>query len=274
MPIVAHSIVGLEPRRLNPGTWLAWKVTTDASAVGGFSRYPVGFTYAEVVRFLYGLKTVRIVATAVGTVQPAPFTTPFNLSYDQVLNAGARNFSGSALVTGFTSEANLVIYSAGSAAYLAFSQVFNGAFNLMWTHDWHAYGNSTIPDSPPDTVNGGRSLTGLIFNGLYYPSILTSIGVAEMGMTAGIGMYPLPIGKTIGIGAASGGQTSALLDGTFLGKPIKYHCFSATEPPFVLSSSSFSVTADSYWPYDPGDGGGPIYNTTTGAQLRIPFPPL
>jgi hypothetical protein len=26
-----------------------------------------------------------------------------------------------------------------------------------------------------------------------------------------------------------------------------------------------------YWPYDPGDGGGPIYDTTTGQQLR-PFP--
>jgi hypothetical protein len=23
-----------------------------------------------------------------------------------------------------------------------------------------------------------------------------------------------------------------------------------------------------YWPYDPGDGGGPIYNSATGEQLR------
>jgi hypothetical protein len=23
-----------------------------------------------------------------------------------------------------------------------------------------------------------------------------------------------------------------------------------------------------YWPYDPGDGGGPIYDSVTGAQLR------
>jgi hypothetical protein len=32
-----------------------------------------------------------------------------------------------------------------------------------------------------------------------------------------------------------------------------------------------SVEATEYWPYDPGDGGGPIYDSATGAQLR-PFP--
>lgn len=32
-----------------------------------------------------------------------------------------------------------------------------------------------------------------------------------------------------------------------------------------------SLVATEYWPYDPGDGGGPIYDSATGAQLR-PFP--
>ena len=32
-----------------------------------------------------------------------------------------------------------------------------------------------------------------------------------------------------------------------------------------------SISAEEYWPYDPGDGGGPIYDSATGAQLR-PFP--
>ena len=31
------------------------------------------------------------------------------------------------------------------------------------------------------------------------------------------------------------------------------------------------IEADSYWEYDPGDGGGPIYDKDTGAQLRA-FP--
>jgi hypothetical protein len=31
------------------------------------------------------------------------------------------------------------------------------------------------------------------------------------------------------------------------------------------------MTPAEYWPYDPEDGGGPIYDTATGAQLRA-FP--
>ena len=49
--------------------------------------------------------------------------------------------------------------------------------------------------------------------------------------------------------------------------------------PFYASNStgggslsvSASLVAEEYWPYDPGDGGGPIYDSATGAQLR-PFP--
>lgn len=33
-------------------------------------------------------------------------------------------------------------------------------------------------------------------------------------------------------------------------------------------TASVEISAVEYWPYDPGDGGGPIYNSTTGAQLR------
>jgi hypothetical protein len=40
----------------------------------------------------------------------------------------------------------------------------------------------------------------------------------------------------------------------------------------TLSVNS-SLEAIEYWPYDPGDGFGPIYDKDTGAQLR-PFPNL
>jgi hypothetical protein len=36
-------------------------------------------------------------------------------------------------------------------------------------------------------------------------------------------------------------------------------------------SISASIVPEEYWPYDPGDGEGPIYDSATGAQLR-PFP--
>lgn len=36
-------------------------------------------------------------------------------------------------------------------------------------------------------------------------------------------------------------------------------------------AGSVVMSPQEYWTYDPGDGGGPIYDSTTGAQLRA-FP--
>jgi len=35
-----------------------------------------------------------------------------------------------------------------------------------------------------------------------------------------------------------------------------------------ITSGSITITATEYWPYDPGDGKGPIYDSASGAQLR------
>jgi hypothetical protein len=40
---------------------------------------------------------------------------------------------------------------------------------------------------------------------------------------------------------------------------------------FEIVSLNGTLQATEYWPYDPGDGLGPVYDTTTGAQLRA-FP--
>jgi hypothetical protein len=50
---------------------------------------------------------------------------------------------------------------------------------------------------------------------------------------------------------------------SFLGHSFTFDLYSATGLP-----SSIEVEAAEYWPYDPGDGGGPIYDSVTGAQLR------
>jgi len=48
--------------------------------------------------------------------------------------------------------------------------------------------------------------------------------------------------------------------------------FNDTTPTFLeITSSDFTLEAVEYWPYDPNDGGGPIYDSSTGDQLR-PFP--
>ena len=53
---------------------------------------------------------------------------------------------------------------------------------------------------------------------------------------------------------------------------LNFSGYSFTKPLYkVLSNSgpaSVVMNAVEYWPYDPGDGGGPIYDSITGAQLR------
>ena len=52
-----------------------------------------------------------------------------------------------------------------------------------------------------------------------------------------------------------------------IGAPFLYGSTSIVGTPFSISGS-ITITATEYWPYDPNDGGGPIYDSTTGAQLR------
>ena len=37
---------------------------------------------------------------------------------------------------------------------------------------------------------------------------------------------------------------------------------------YDLTNMDATLTATEYWPYDPGDGKGPIYDSATGEQLR------
>ena len=85
---------------------------------------------------------------------------------------------------------------------------------------------------------------------LYYPSLF-------FGYVNGAGVIgtspPEPAGSV------SGG--TIIMDGLTLPSWL-YGQFAP------ITSGSITITASEYWPYDPGDGGGPIYNSTTGAQLR------
>jgi hypothetical protein len=55
----------------------------------------------------------------------------------------------------------------------------------------------------------------------------------------------------------------------FLGEQVPFPMY---ENVFTnVSGLDFKISAAEYWPYDPGDGDGPIYDPVTGAQLR-PIP--
>lgn len=82
-----------------------------------------------------------------------------------------------------------------------------------------------------------------------------------MNMVASFGSVVDPDagGSTVEIDEQVGGQID------FFGAQLTL--FHPAELPYAAGS----ITAEEYWPYDPGDGGGPIYDSATGAQLR-PFP--
>ena len=66
-----------------------------------------------------------------------------------------------------------------------------------------------------------------------------------------------------------GGIIDAIFGGNidFLGTPFPLGYL----PDPGTSFAAGTISVEEYWPYDPGDGLGPIYDSATGAQLR-PFP--
>ena len=91
----------------------------------------------------------------------------------------------------------------------------------------------------------------------------------------------LEIGPDFGFGAFDGDTRSASSGGEFeevgsitsnfcgvsFSAPLKYNGpFSETL--YVITSLNATLTATEYWPYDPNDGGGPIYDTATGVRIR------
>ena len=91
----------------------------------------------------------------------------------------------------------------------------------------------------------------------------------------------LTIGPDFRFGAFAGDTRSASSDGEFaqIGSITSNFCgvsFSAplkyngpfSESLYVITSLNATLTATEYWPYDPNDGKGPIYDSASGAQLR------
>lgn len=66
------------------------------------------------------------------------------------------------------------------------------------------------------------------------------------------------------------GSITSNFCGLSFSAPIK-HDNPFNESLYRIASLQSTLTATAYWPYDPEDGGGPIYDSATGQQLR-PFP--
>jgi hypothetical protein len=63
------------------------------------------------------------------------------------------------------------------------------------------------------------------------------------------------------------GSITSNFCGVSFSAPLKYN-FAYHESLYVITSFESTLTATEYWEYDPNDGRGPIYNSSTGAKIR------
>jgi hypothetical protein len=84
----------------------------------------------------------------------------------------------------------------------------------------------------------------------------------NLSVRSGDGQFDYQSGSSIG--NLSGSDKSILWEiNDSLGSVSRPFRFGGDE-----ASGTITITASEYWPYDPGDGLGPIYDSATGAQLR------
>jgi hypothetical protein len=78
-------------------------------------------------------------------------------------------------------------------------------------------------------------------------------------------------GDTPPVATNGGGSQVGIITSNFCGlsffAPIK-RVLPFDESLYVITSLNATLTATAYWPYDPEDGKGPIYDSITGDQLR------
>jgi len=86
-------------------------------------------------------------------------------------------------------------------------------------------------------------------------------------------VYPSVIATILvsGIRFSTASNPSAAANGTATIDGVAFNLTAGYESPTEGLTATIDLTPEEYWPYDPGDGLGPVYDATTGAQLRA-FP--
>ena len=157
-----------------------------------------------------------------------------------------------------------------------------GTFNV-----WFAIGMSISLFLPAGTAIIGniQSPCMVQFGDLYYPSMSFAVG---MSITEGYTHVPDEIGPTqyVGYNAGYGNTTiikggSFALSGTIFGADISALGFTLPNAPIVqggfggavrgqtiVGFDTINIGIQEWWPWNPNDGGGPFYDSTTGLALR------
>jgi hypothetical protein len=271
MPSIAQTII-IPAIKRSTGQWMEWQTTTTSSDVGAGTFYPIGFTFDELVRFFYGVKDYTFAGSVSGFTTP-PFgpTRGCNASYTTTRRVAYRNDNTNPIFGGYTDETEYV--TEARARMFLNNEILNVGpdhGNLLAIFMEATFG-------APDT--GDTPVTGFLFGSLYYPHIIFSWNFTDAGTSPAEG-------GIMGISSREGVIGTALTNGLefyhpagpftgdFLGKSLSYWGYSSNGLPGTFTSSSLVVSSTSWWPYNPGDGGGACWDASDGSQLRSDLPGL
>ena len=160
------------------------------------------------------------------------------------------------------------------------TETYSDTFDFRITDYPLTFGSASTFQTEQDLVIAGKAGSGLGSLGPAYDwSFDALLGnpeediAQELSLTIG----PLfqfssfssdtPSVTTNGGGAQVGSITSNFC-GLSFSAPIK-RVLPFVESLYVITSFECTLTATEYWGYDPNDGKGPIYNSSTGAKIRF-----
>lgn len=239
----------------------------DASMIGPNTYYPVGIDWATLFKWWYRAKvweikfTVTATASASNSDSSASVSGFSEITRDFILNPTITDESyytckvpnsNTGSISAFDEDDDIGVDST-SNAFIEISALTN--FNI--------FANSSEPVYYHD--------------GQYYPNILSSLIIRATA------------GTFDGDGSASSVKTLfynavAVPPDISLTTPFTIDGITSEVESFMqqediddggtaitsISIGSIVISIKEYWPYDPGDGGGPIWDSSTGDQLRSP----
>lgn len=258
--------------------------------VGPGTRYPFAFaSFAEAVKFAYALQKISeddgagdgllFNATMDFTFTPSgfpsfPITGEINTGLivpegisdlpDEVSNACERGYITSTVLEsdGDSDTAVDGMYTLNYSSTISVSMAYR-----LYLDDIVTSGGNFYPRFHFDIDIVASGVGNVMIGDIFYDANFVTVTHLYRSCLSDFGDFPgTPalngtvsfLGKSVDVYLATYDDTSQLSGSTYTYTEIENNLL------------DFSVTPSGWWPYDPGDGNGPVWDATTGAQLRAP----
>lgn len=249
----------------------------SSSDVGPDTKYPIGVDFETIFKWYYRVRVWIVVVDFDASAATTLTTSSINIS----LLSPTNGFTF--LPSGFTTEAyfstilptglTALTQQSASDADSGAGSSCNGSCDLI---------NATFGSETRLFFKDVATEPIVRVGSLYYPStqcdmVLTSSILANQDPGSNATSRTRVVYLNRPTAAATVVGIPWEIDGESFTKNGSYNDNTTTagaSPPAVTVTADFQKvtwTPSQYWEYDPGDGGGPIWDSVTGAELRSPF---